>query len=37
VIKRELNEFQKKMLEGSAAHYVQNAKRYLSQLEEIEL
>ena len=37
VIKRELNEFQKKMLEGSAAHYVQNAKRYIEQLEEIEL
>lgn len=37
VIKRELNEFQRKMLEASAAHYVHNAKRYLTELEEITL
>lgn len=36
-VKRELNEFQKKMLEGSAAHYVHNAKRYLDQLSVIVL
>lgn len=36
VIKRELNDMQKKMLEGSAAHYVHNAKRYLEQLVEID-
>lgn len=37
VIKRQLNERQCKMLEGSAAHYVHNAKRYREQLQEIEL
>ncbi|TVV44113.1 gamma carbonic anhydrase family protein [Thalassolituus sp. C2-1] len=37
VIKRQLNEMQCKMLEGSAAHYVHNAKRYREQLQEIEL
>lgn len=31
-VKRELNDNQKKMLELSAAHYVQNAQRYLKQL-----
>lgn len=31
-IKRELNDNQKKMLELSAAHYVQNAARYLDEL-----
>lgn len=31
---RELTEQQKKMLEGSAAHYVQNARRYASELVE---
>merc|ERR1711964_380208 len=31
-IKRELNDNQKKMLEMSAAHYVQNATRYLEKL-----
>ena len=36
VIKRELNDMQKKMLEGSAAHYVHNAKRYLEQLEQLD-
>lgn len=36
-IKRELNENQKKMLELSAAHYVQNAERYLGQLTPCEL
>jgi|TARA_B110000211_G_scaffold62307_1_gene70871 carbonic anhydrase/acetyltransferase-like protein (isoleucine patch superfamily) len=36
VIKRELNDMQKKMLEGSAAHYVHNAKRYLEQLEPLD-
>ncbi|MFT6421768.1 MAG: carbonic anhydrase/acetyltransferase-like protein (isoleucine patch superfamily) [Thalassolituus sp.] len=36
VIKRELNDMQKKMLEGSAAHYVHNAKRYLEQLEQVD-
>ncbi|MEX2474428.1 gamma carbonic anhydrase family protein [Marinobacter sp.] len=36
-IKRELNENQKKMLELSAAHYVHNAERYLSQLTPVEL
>ena len=37
VIKRQLNDMQKKMLEGSAAHYVHNASRYLDQLEAVEL
>ena len=37
VIKRQLSDMQKKMLEGSAAHYVHNAARYLEQLEEIKL
>jgi carbonic anhydrase/acetyltransferase-like protein (isoleucine patch superfamily) len=36
-IKRELNDMQKKMLEASAAHYVQNAARYLTTLEEVSL
>lgn len=36
-IKRELNDMQKKMLEASAAHYVQNAQRYLTTLEEVSL
>lgn len=36
VIKRELNDMQKKMLEGSAAHYVHNAKCYLEQLEQLD-
>lgn len=35
VIKRELNDMQKKMLEASAAHYVHNAKRYREELQEI--
>ncbi len=35
-IKRELNDNQKKMLEMSAEHYVQNGARYLSQLKECE-
>lgn len=37
VIKRQLNDMQKKMLEGSAAHYVHNARRYLEQLTKIDL
>lgn len=37
VIKRPLNDMQRKMLEGSAAHYVHNAKRYREQLQEINL
>lgn len=37
VIKRELSEMQKKMLEASAAHYVHNAKRYAEDLEAITL
>lgn len=37
VIKRQLNETQKKMLEGSAAHYVHNARRYIEQLTKIDL
>ncbi|MEC8442853.1 MAG: gamma carbonic anhydrase family protein [Pseudomonadota bacterium] len=37
VIKRTLNDAQKKMLEASAAHYVHNASRYLTDFEEIEL
>ncbi|MEN9465225.1 MAG: hypothetical protein RL217_1406 [Pseudomonadota bacterium] len=37
VIKRELSDMQKKMLEASAAHYVHNAKRYREELQEIEL
>ncbi|MGM0768834.1 MAG: gamma carbonic anhydrase family protein [Pseudomonadota bacterium] len=36
-IKRELNDSQKKMLELSAVHYVQNAERYLGQLTPCEL
>ncbi|TNC87588.1 MAG: gamma carbonic anhydrase family protein [Thalassolituus sp.] len=36
-IKRELNDMQKKMLEASTAHYVQNAARYLTTLEEVSL
>jgi len=31
-IKRELNDNQKKMLEMSAAHYVENGARYIKQL-----
>ena len=37
VIKRELNDMQKKLLEASAAHYVQNAERYTNTLEEVDL
>lgn len=37
VIKRQLSDMQMKILEASAAHYVQNAQRYLTELEEIEL
>lgn len=36
-IKRELNDNQKKMLELSAAHYVQNAGRYLDKLKAVEI
>lgn len=36
-IRRELNDEQKKMLELSAAHYVDNAARYLSGLRKVEL
>lgn len=35
-IKRELNEKQKEMLEMSAKHYVQNAERYMSELQPCE-
>lgn len=37
VIKRQLSEAQKKMLEASAAFYVHNAQRYLTELEEVQL
>lgn len=37
VIKRQLSEMQMKMLEASAAHYVHNAKRYMQELEVIDL
>ena len=37
VIKRELNDMQKKLLEASAAHYVHNAERYTNTLEEVDL
>lgn len=37
VIKRQLTDVQKKILEASAAHYVQNARRYREQLQVIEL
>lgn len=37
VIKRQLNDMQKKILEASAIHYVQNAQRYLTELETVEL
>lgn len=37
VIKRQLSEMQMKMLEASAAHYVQNAKKYMQELEGISL
>lgn len=37
VIKRQLTDMQKKMLEMSAQHYVQNAQRYLAELKVIEL
>lgn len=35
-VKRELNENQRKMLELSAAHYVQNAARYVKELEALD-
>ena len=35
-IKRELNDSQKKMLEMSAQHYVQNAARYADELKPCE-
>mgnify|MGYP005694667623 FL=1 len=37
VIKRELNDMQKKLLEASAAHYVHNAERYTATLEVVTL
>ena len=37
VIKRSLSEAQKTMLEASAAFYVVNAQRYLTELEEVQL
>ncbi|MCA6065309.1 gamma carbonic anhydrase family protein [Thalassolituus marinus] len=37
VIKRQLSEQQCRMLEASAAHYVHNASRYMTELEEITL
>src|SRR5690554_5423601 len=37
VIKRQLSDMQKKILEASAAHYVQNAKKYMTELEEVSL
>ncbi|WP_430462778.1 gamma carbonic anhydrase family protein [Thalassolituus sp. LLYu03] len=37
VIKRQLSEAQCRILEASAAHYVQNARRYCSELEEVSL
>lgn len=37
VIKRELNDMQKKLLEASAAHYVDNAERYTATLEVVTL
>jgi carbonic anhydrase/acetyltransferase-like protein (isoleucine patch superfamily) len=37
VIKRELNDMQKKLLEASAAHYVQNSERYMNTLEKVDL
>lgn len=37
VIKRQLSEQQQKMLEVSAAHYVHNARRYRTELQEIAL
>lgn len=36
-IRRELNGSQKKMLELSAMHYVQNAERYIASLKQVEL
>ncbi|MDC0664264.1 gamma carbonic anhydrase family protein [Marinobacter sp. SS21] len=36
-VKKELNDNQKKMLELSAAHYVQNARRYLDELKPVEI
>lgn len=36
-IRRELNDSQKKMLEFSAAHYVKNAERYLTDLQQVEI
>lgn len=35
-VKRELNENQRKMLELSAAHYVQNAERYIKEFEALD-
>lgn len=35
-VKRELNENQRKMLELSAAHYVQNAERYINEFEALD-
>lgn len=37
VIRRQLNEEQKKMLEAAEAHYVHNARRYTEQLREVTL
>lgn len=37
VIKRQLSEAQCRLLEASAAHYVQNARRYRTELEEVVL
>lgn len=37
VIKRQLTEVQKKILEASAAHYVQNARRYCEELQAIDV
>jgi carbonic anhydrase/acetyltransferase-like protein (isoleucine patch superfamily) len=36
-IRRELSDNQKKMLELSAEHYVQNARRYVSKLAPVEV
>lgn len=36
-VKKELNDNQKKMLEMSAAHYVHNARRYISELKPVEI
>lgn len=37
VIKRQLTDVQKKILEASAAHYVQNARRYCEELQAIDV